>query len=183
MCGADPWRIFLGVKGEGQRRVENADAAVLLGLIKVRQIRAQDFRWAGLQGFTLRLSVQLDPPRSHSLSLQSHAFAHLPPHPTTVVCTHKHTPHCLTVSGHFPTHSCLAGVPAANFIILAAANVSGSDCTEGLLCVGARRVATEALPSGHDGQAAAGEVGCNPASSPQVEVCSPAFSPRTAGRH
>lgn len=98
VCGADPWRIFLGVKGEGQRRVENADAAVLLGLIKVRQIRAQDFRWAGLQGFTLRLSVQLDPPRSHSLSLQSHAFAHLPPpnhHRRVHAQTHTALPYSL----------------------------------------------------------------------------------------
>lgn len=120
-------------KGEGPRRAGNADVTVLLGLIKVRQIRAQDLRWAGLQGFTLRLSVQLDSPRSHSLSLQSHA-ATLLPFPRRAHAQ-KHT-HCLTVSGRFSTHCCLAAVPAANFIILAAANVSGSDCTEGLLCGG-----------------------------------------------
>lgn len=52
--GADPWRIFLGVKGEGQRRAQNADATVFLGLIKVGRIRAQDFRCGGFDSRALR---------------------------------------------------------------------------------------------------------------------------------
>lgn len=65
----------------------------------------QDFGWAGLKGFTLRLPIQLDSPRSHSWSRQSHAATHLP---FSVMRTDKHTPRRLTVLGTF-LHSLLLG--------------------------------------------------------------------------
>lgn len=138
-------------KGGGTK--ENADATVLLGLIKVRQIRAQDFRWARLQGFTLRLSVQLDSPRFHSLSLQSHAATLLPFPRHAHAQTHTPLPDAL---GTFLCSLLLGRRPRSQF------HYSG--------CRQCKWVRWYRGPPRVEGFAvsAAGAVGCNSASSPQV---------------